>query len=291
MANSKKHTNALFKAAESGAVEELKKLLRSGAEINTRTNDSVDEGQTPLFVAANYGNYECVVELLKAGSDVNLRTFCPQAPGRNGGTILHIHLLNDELKDTRILEALLEAGAEMDVPMVSGLTPLGQAASVRNFNAVKLLLERGAKSYLTAGKESVVLSEGAQAGDLRVVDLLLKAGAPPDILNDFKMTPLMFACERGHSEIVQLLLKKKAYVNAKDAKLRTPFHHLCYYADRSRSEKIDKVSVSIGEMLVGAGAEIDLPDVDGKKPVDYLDYIAKDTAFPIWLNEKLNLAR
>ena len=59
----------LFSAAQRGEIEEVKRLLAEGVDVNSRTR----YGGTPLAFAVDKGNVELVEVLLAAGADVNAK--------------------------------------------------------------------------------------------------------------------------------------------------------------------------------------------------------------------------
>lgn len=54
----------IIEAAMSGNLEELKKLISDGADVNAKN----DDGKTALIYAAMYGHMDCVELLKKAGA-------------------------------------------------------------------------------------------------------------------------------------------------------------------------------------------------------------------------------
>ena len=55
---------SIYEAAEEGQIEEVKKLLPAGADVNTKTDK-------PLHLAALWGEKEIVELLIAAGAEVN----------------------------------------------------------------------------------------------------------------------------------------------------------------------------------------------------------------------------
>jgi uncharacterized protein len=99
-----------------------------------------------------------------AGEPVSVNTH-----GLLGDTPLHVATVSG---DTRVMELLLDAGAEIDAHGELGNTPLHEAVGQRHIEAVKLLLRRGASLSVT---------------------------------NDDGFTPLQTAQILGHSEIESFL--------------------------------------------------------------------------------------
>jgi len=67
---------SLIKAAENGDDETIKKLVKSGTDINS-TNEI---GCTALFYACNSGQLSSVVLLIELGANINARNIHKQTP-------------------------------------------------------------------------------------------------------------------------------------------------------------------------------------------------------------------
>lgn len=96
----------IYDAAEDGNLEELKKLISAGADIEERDN----LGFTALHNAAFYGHSECLKELIKAGADIKSLT-------RGGTTALEEAEDEGETECITILEQAqreLEAKKELE---------------------------------------------------------------------------------------------------------------------------------------------------------------------------------
>ena len=57
----------LLQASRKNDSEQVKKLIKAGADVNARD----ENGYTPLLFAAFWGYTEIVEKLIKAGADVN----------------------------------------------------------------------------------------------------------------------------------------------------------------------------------------------------------------------------
>jgi len=155
---------------------------------------------------------------------------------------------------------LLSAGADPNVTLLSGETPLMEAARRGNIATVGALLSGGAKpnAQETNGGQSALmwaLSErhaavatelvkrgadvhartkrgftplmfAAQQGDVESARMLIEAGAKPnDVMPRTGFTPLIIASAMGRTDVAALLLEKGADPNAVDANGFTPLHH------------------------------------------------------------------
>lgn len=130
-------------------VKRVKLLLDHGANVNLQT----DRGWTLLHTAAYYGHVDLVQLLLDYGADVNSKN-------KKGRTPLHLAVYNMDLAEydgklsqhedpigvrTKIVQLLLEHGANVDSQDNDGKTPLHAAAySFTNDNIIRMLLDHGA---------------------------------------------------------------------------------------------------------------------------------------------------
>ena len=156
-------SHELFAAARSGDASRLKLLLDAGADPA-----AVDEaGETPLMHAAHLGHVAAVEVLIAAGADVNAKS--PQ-----GWTALAKAAYNGETERgyVEVIEALHQAGANLDERIFFGITPL----------------------MLAAG-----------GGDAAVVEWLINAGADVLAANDGGRTARLMANDKFYVDVINLL--------------------------------------------------------------------------------------
>jgi ankyrin repeat protein len=114
-------TTALHDAARIGNVENVKVLLRYGAEADKR---DVNKGNTPLMMCIHN-----MLVFLNTGPD-GVRFFQTNA--------------TDGVDHMQVAKILIEAGGGVNVCNHRGRTPLHEATSNANIDAMKLLVESGA---------------------------------------------------------------------------------------------------------------------------------------------------
>ncbi len=135
-------------AAWYGLMPQLMGEIEKGVDVNQQD----DLGRTPLHFAAYKGRIST--------TPVADRTPGEPDPGN--------------YKTAEMVEALLEAGADVHIEDKDGSTPL---------------------------------LEAVPNGNIEIVEILLKAGAKPDVENRHGDTPASMAQRRKHPEIETLLLK------------------------------------------------------------------------------------
>jgi len=123
--------------------------------------------------------------------------------GADPNSAAHAAALHGE---TQALQALLDRGARMDLPL---------AAALGRVNDSRRLLR-------SANREDrhLALSLAADFGHLEIVRLLLDAGENPNRYNPVgghsHTTPLHQAAAKGHEEVVRLLIKRGARTDLRD---------------------------------------------------------------------------
>ena len=240
-------------------------LLDAGADPNARA----DNGQTPLHYGAWNANPVVTQHLLAAGAD-------PSAASNLGYTPLHEATGNE---NERVAKLLLDAGGDPNAVSNDGWTPFHSA--VFYGSAVAAFLEAGIDVGLTSLQLSVL------EGNSRAVDSLLADGVDPSNTDDFGWTALHYAVSIGErpmasrflaagvdpnarSEnglaalhlaadptVVELLAGTGGDVDARNDLGRTPLHQAALFRE-----------VAVIEALIDVGADRQLRDSNGERPID-----------------------
>ena len=92
--------------------------------------------------------------------------------------------------------------------------PVYLAAEAGHLKVVQLLLEAGADKNAASADGTTALMLAALTGHFKMVRLLLEAGADKNVSTSAGQTALMAAAASGHLEVVQLLLQVGADKNA-----------------------------------------------------------------------------
>ena len=160
-----------LKACKDGNLEEVKKLIAAGADVNgiyvisgrhlLGPDESREElRQTPLCAASEAGQLAIVKELINYEADVNKTSNVGRTPLMSasfGGY--------DE-----IVKVLLKAGADVNlVPHFGGVSsyPLRLASRQGHLSTFKILLEAGAKI------DEGVMSSAVEGGNIEIVKILI----------------------------------------------------------------------------------------------------------------------
>jgi len=187
----------LHLAAHEGQVEEINRLIASGADLNAR--DQV--GRTPAHVAAFASHDDAVSALAKGGADMNA------LENRVYDVLTIAAVANDP--DMVSLAMALGNDANLITSTYDG-TALIAAAHLGHHEVVALLVAGGApldhvnNLGWTALIEAVVLGDGG-ADHIKTVQILVDAGADKSIPDRDGVTPLQHATSRGYAEMIGIL--------------------------------------------------------------------------------------
>lgn len=126
--------------------------------------------------------------LIAAGADVNQRTVLEHS-GRTTEDSAPVHRAVKSGHED-VLEALLLAGANVDLENATGDTALHMAASKGRKGALEILLRAGAKVSAQSLSGRTPLHEAVINCHEDIVEILLAAGGDPGVRNKRQETPL-----------------------------------------------------------------------------------------------------
>lgn len=139
-------------------------LLKEGA----KPDGELQGAQTPLMLAAGQGQIHLVDELIARGAD-------PCKAMSTGFTALHAAV---ESGNPKIVTLLISRGAEPNAPLSKfAATPLCVAAWRGDARCEQALLQAGAKVNVRTYKSRTPLDLASISGNRRAIDVLRRAGA------------------------------------------------------------------------------------------------------------------
>jgi ankyrin repeat protein len=245
---------ALLFSAREGDIETARVMLDAGVDVNYGDVDSA----TALIVSIMNKQFSFAKFLIDRGADVNVvdaagRTALYAATDiRNEDySALPNRPLEDPLPSLDVVKALLDRGANVNVPLKrnlagrsgmdggdttlnEGTTALLRAARAGDHTVMRLLLDKGADPALTTkdGNTALMLAagigyrdkntKGSESDALEAVKVALAAGLDLQQKNGRDETPLHGAAFRGADTIVQFLIDKGADLNAVSRQGFTP---------------------------------------------------------------------
>jgi ankyrin repeat protein len=192
----------LLIAAEKGYNKEVLRLLKTGADVNTRTY----EGVTPLMYAVQNEHFEACKILLLNSAEPNLKPY-------NGIPAL---ITAVKLGNLEIAEYLIRKDADVDIEDNEGITSLMYAAAFNYFEICDMLLYYNASVNLQDNEGNTALIVAAYYGNTDIVELLINSKATLEKSDNKGFTPLHCASQNGNIEIAKLLVSNGASPDLKN---------------------------------------------------------------------------
>eukprot|EP00949_MAST-11_sp_MAST-11-sp1_P001960 g1960.t1 len=157
-------------------------------------------------------------------------------------------------RSARCAEALVRAGAALNIRDCGGKTPLHRAARSGSAEVARYLLGKNALSTARDNDGRLPLHDASYSGHLDVVRLLLAVdSADIDAREHDGSTPVLLASYAGHDVLVDFLIKRGASYEIQDMDGRTPL------ADAAANNHVRTVQI-----LLAAGASISVKDSFGR---------------------------
>ncbi|XP_071098364.1 putative ankyrin repeat protein RF_0381 [Haliotis cracherodii] len=264
----------LYDASEAGHLEEVKRLLSLGVDVNCKGL----RGRTPVMVAAYSGHRDVVELLVSQGADVSL-------VDEVDNDILHLACVGGDLETVEFVLSLNLV--DINSRGERSRTPVMRAALGGHRDVVELLVSEGANVSLVDEDGDNIVHLACVGGDLETVKFVL-------VLNVVDInrrglgsrTPVMWAAVWGHRDVVELLVSEGANVSLVDEDGDNILHLACVGGDletvefvlslnlldinsREERSKTPVMWAALGghrdvvELLVSEGANVSLVDEDG----------------------------
>lgn len=159
-----------------------------------------------------------------------------------------------------LVTMLLDRGADVHTRDDTGRSPLHRAASVENFETVRILLERGADINARAPLGFTALHDAVFKGRLSTIQMLLDCGADIEAADDMGQNTLhwIISFPEHAPAVLEILLRYGANINARDDVGETVLHHAV-----GQGAKL----IHIVEPLLQHSADTNLADDDGNTPL------------------------
>ncbi len=187
-------------------------------------NIKVDEGCIQVSWIINNTHYSQIVDTIQSLSDV-LPIIGVMSVSIDGEELLHTISFVDceeiESAMTRAIDKgnilavdiLVMAGANINMTLTDGYTPLMKSCETNRYELVKLFLAKNANINCTTTNGRTALLIATSKGNTDIISLLLNGGADANIADNKMLTPLMEAKRNGYNGIVKLLLQQQAGPN------------------------------------------------------------------------------
>lgn len=205
----------LYSVVEAGDIENVRKLVERGVDVNTVYDGKDMPDATVLYLAVVNNNDEMARYLIEHGADVH-QTY-------DGYSLLHFAVENN---DEALAQLLLENDIGSDTKNDNGTAPIHIATQMGNVAMVELLLKHGAKVDVLTNEDASALHMAASVGNVKLMEVLLDHGADIDRQTYKGNTPLHYAFQ--HDDAIQLLLSRNADVNLENDDGETPLYQAVY---------------------------------------------------------------
>ncbi len=213
-AQDERQESAFLLATSEGPLALLELTLRNGARVNAK--DSFNG--TGMIRAADRGHADIVGRLVRAGTELD-------HVNELGWTALHeaVILGDGSTRYVDTVRVLVAAGADVAVPAArDGLTAREHARAAGQ-GEIAHLLARVERDPVGRGRADAVLLRAARTGDADTAALALRAGADLEARDERRRTPLLLAVTEDRLAVARLLVHLGADPDAVDDQQDTPW--------------------------------------------------------------------
>lgn len=284
-------TTPLIKAIDANNLDEVKKLIANGAEVN----EMDDLFQTPIEIAVLSGQLDIVKFLVESGAED--RSTISEAV-KLGNMPMTVYLIENgfsigeaivyavEANDLKMVTYLAENGADVNFSQKrkTGLfkkhyvSPIGEAIALNNLELIQLLIKHGVtqkdalQTALSYGKTDLVftlskdfddknwlLIEAFSVDNQEVVSALFKLGVLPNVQDENGNSLLLLAARSGNLTRVQTCVEL----------YKLDIHHKNGTGENALMKAAEVGSVAICEYLLTKGISINAENAKGETALFY----------------------
>lgn len=269
----------IFEAAQKGDINEVKKQIASGEDVNAKG----EHCSTVLMYALESGNIElCKWLVEEKGADVNAAYECAEYLDYDEDicgdrfeysyyafkeTALSYAINNGK---TDIVHFLINHNVDINATGNDGETALMLAAEKENTDVVKLLIEKGADINIKDYKGETALLYAVKNKNLDILKLLIENGA--DVNAETNETALMRAAKNGNIISAKYLVAHGANINAFDSKCSSAL----MYAVKSGNIELCRWLIEENKANVNDIEHFEYTEIDtfsgNEKYYDYTEY-------------------
>jgi ankyrin repeat protein len=241
----------ILRAAMDCDIAELRR--RAATEHATRDSNGLTAMQWVFTRECDEG----VMLLLEAGANPNapdaVTRWPPLMAAASSGKV-------------RLVNAMVDRGADVNGRWMRSMTPLHIAASNGAADVVRFLLSRGADAQATDAGGVTALHMGARHGE--IVRMLLEAGLGRDARTENGATPLGFAHrwwsmpKQAVSHGAQVLLQAGADPNASDANGYTPLMNAARACDEEAVDHLLRAGANVNAVTIAGVSALRLLNTD-----------------------------
>jgi hypothetical protein len=184
----------------------LSTMIKFNRRVTHGTFIEIHSNTTPLMMAAYEGNIQEIEKLVKSGADVNARNDVNNTALHfaTGATPIQNQIYRGS---PEAVDDLIKHGAVVDATNKGGITPLMDAVYNNNLESIKILLAHKADPNIQSKYTAAALSEAVDRRYRDIAIELLRSGANPNVKDFTGRTPLQTAQNFHDIGLVESLRK------------------------------------------------------------------------------------
>ena len=251
---------ALHIAAAKNLPEIVSYLVKNGAPLNALAQD----GKNPLHLATENKAHDAMKALLENGADPLTRTKEIKTP------LLIAASAGDEIAvDLLLAQPFVKQTVDDFRAHGNGYTPLMAAVAANQIAIAEKLIKIGANLNQRDMQNRHCLYIAVESGHLEMTEMLIKNGADVEKAQRSagNSMPMLHRINAGHyNELLHILYQAGVNINITDSSGQTALHRAVEVQDRKKVK-----------MLLDLGADPNLPNRQGRRPIDVLMEVAPYT--------------